>query len=84
MNAEIPLASEPTSAPASVDPSGDRGFLDRLSALTDQDFQQRLVVAFEALGYTVDWFEYPMPHAVCPEEIADISRWLTLCFQSSE
>ena len=30
-----------------------------------------------ANGYSVDWHEYPMAHAVCPEEIADISRWLT-------
>ncbi len=29
------------------------------------------------LGYTVDWHEYPMAHAVCPQEIADISRWLS-------
>lgn len=28
------------------------------------------------LGYRVDWREYPMPHAVCPEEIGDVSRWL--------
>jgi phospholipase/carboxylesterase len=28
-------------------------------------------------GYTVDWHEYSMAHAVCPEEIADISQWLT-------
>ena len=28
-------------------------------------------------GHTVDWHEYPMAHAVCPEEIADISRWLS-------
>ena len=27
-------------------------------------------------GYKVDWHEYPMAHAVCPEEIADISNWL--------
>src|SRR5712692_2369760 len=32
--------------------------------------------ALRALGYTVDWREYPMPHAVCAEEIADIGRWL--------
>lgn len=32
------------------------------------------------LGYTVEWSEYPMPHAVCPEEIGDISRWLAGCF----
>ena len=29
-----------------------------------------------AMGYTVDYSEYPMEHAVCPDEIADISRWL--------
>jgi phospholipase/carboxylesterase len=28
------------------------------------------------LGYAVEWHEYPMPHSVCPEEIADVSRWL--------
>ena len=30
-----------------------------------------------AVGYSVEWHEYPMAHAVCPEEIADISRWLS-------
>lgn len=29
------------------------------------------------VGYSVDWHEYPMAHAVCPQEIADISHWLT-------
>ncbi|MCX7890896.1 MAG: alpha/beta hydrolase [Burkholderiales bacterium] len=28
------------------------------------------------MGHRVEWHEYPMPHAVCPEEIADISAWL--------
>jgi phospholipase/carboxylesterase len=27
-------------------------------------------------GYRVDWREYRMPHAVCPEEVADIAAWL--------
>ena len=27
-------------------------------------------------GYTVEWHEYRMAHAVCEEEIADISKWL--------
>ncbi len=22
------------------------------------------------------WFDYPMPHSVCPEELAEIGRWL--------
>src|SRR5262252_6528119 len=30
----------------------------------------------QSLGYAVEWREYPMPHAVCPEEIADIGAWL--------
>ena len=29
------------------------------------------------LGYDVDWHQYPMPHSVCPEELDDISAWLT-------
>ncbi len=32
--------------------------------------------ALEALGYQVDWHTYPMAHAVCPEEIADLRRWI--------
>jgi len=28
------------------------------------------------LGHQVEWHEYPMPHAVCPEEIADVGAWL--------
>ncbi|GLQ88420.1 alpha/beta hydrolase [Dyella flagellata] len=32
--------------------------------------------ALEALGYKVDWHTYPMPHAVHPEEIADLRRWI--------
>ena len=30
----------------------------------------------KALGYVIEWHEYPMPHSVCAEEIADIGRWL--------
>jgi len=29
-----------------------------------------------ALGYAVEWREYPMPHSVCAEEIEDVGRWL--------
>ena len=32
--------------------------------------------ALKALGYEVEWHEYPMAHSVCTEEIADLSRWL--------
>ena len=33
-----------------------------------------------ALGLDVEWHEYPMAHAVCAEEIADIRRWLLSVF----
>ena len=29
-----------------------------------------------AQGYRIEWHEYPMPHSVCAEEIADLSTWL--------
>lgn len=32
--------------------------------------------ALLALGYAVEWHDYPMAHSVCMEEIADLSRWL--------
>jgi phospholipase/carboxylesterase len=28
------------------------------------------------LGYEVAWREYPMPHAVCAEEVSDFAAWL--------
>ena len=30
----------------------------------------------EAEGYAVEWHAYPMPHSVCPQEVADIAAWL--------
>jgi phospholipase/carboxylesterase len=30
----------------------------------------------EKLGYAVTWKDYPMPHAVCAEEIGDMARFL--------
>jgi phospholipase/carboxylesterase len=32
--------------------------------------------ALIAMGHPVEWHEYPMPHSVCAEEIADLNRWL--------
>jgi phospholipase/carboxylesterase len=39
----------------------------------------RAVASRDALagsGYAVEWHDYRMPHAVCPEEIGDIGAWL--------
>ena len=30
----------------------------------------------EAMGYTVEWREYPMEHSVCPQEVLDVQRFL--------
>ncbi|HTJ95471.1 MAG TPA: alpha/beta hydrolase [Pararobbsia sp.] len=35
-----------------------------------------------AYGNPVEWHEYPMPHSVCLEEIAQIGAWLTTRFPS--
>ncbi len=32
--------------------------------------------ALEALGYSLEWRDYPMGHSVCAEEIAAIADWL--------
>jgi phospholipase/carboxylesterase len=32
--------------------------------------------ALHALGYVVEWKDYPMPHSVCAEEIQDLNEWL--------
>lgn len=35
-------------------------------------------------GFKVEWHEYPMAHAVCPEEIRDIRQWLLGIYASGE
>ena len=32
--------------------------------------------ALQAMGYHIDWKEYPMEHSVCPQEIRDMEHWL--------
>ena len=27
-------------------------------------------------GYNLEWHAYPMPHSLCPQEIADLRAWL--------
>lgn len=29
-----------------------------------------------SLGYRIEWHQYPIPHSVSAEEIADVARWL--------
>ncbi len=37
---------------------------------------QQSCEALEKAGYAVEWHDYPMAHAVCAEEIADVRNWL--------
>jgi phospholipase/carboxylesterase len=72
--------------PQAVDPdSGDRSLP---VFMAHGSFDPMLPVAWgrasaeklEASGFQVEWHEYPMAHAVCPQEISDISQWLTSVF----
>lgn len=40
------------------------------AAQSSRDFLQ-------ALGLSVEWHSYRMPHSVCPEELRDLSAWLS-------
>jgi len=40
-------------------------------ALAEQGREQ-----VSALGYRIDWHQYPIPHSVSAEELADVARWL--------
>jgi phospholipase/carboxylesterase len=37
---------------------------------------QASLAELQRLGYDVQWHTYPMPHSVCAEEVADISKFL--------
>jgi phospholipase/carboxylesterase len=39
--------------------------------------------ALEALGYPIEWHDYPMAHTVSMEEIADLNRWLLRVLSSA-
>ena len=43
-----------------------------VSPILGQETRQLL----EQEGYAVAWHSYPMPHSVCPQEVADIAAWL--------
>lgn len=32
--------------------------------------------ALAAMGYAIEWHDYPMPHSVCIEEIEDLGAWM--------
>jgi len=67
------LAAERSTANAGLPIFQAHGRADPVIAL-DRAIASRDVLL--ALGYPVEWHEYPMPHSVCPQEIADMNRWL--------
>jgi len=67
------LAAERSAANAAVPIFWGHGTLDPVVVL-QRGLDSR--TALEALGYHVAWHTYPMPHAVCPEEIVDLRHWI--------
>lgn len=67
------LAAEASDANRDVPLLMAHGRFDELIPVTRAQQSRALL---EDLGYTVSWREYPMPHSVCGEEIADIAAWL--------
>ncbi|MDD3883814.1 MAG: dienelactone hydrolase family protein [Gallionella sp.] len=49
----------------------------RSDTVIPQTLGQTSAAALKALGYRLDWHEYPMAHSVCAEELRDIERWLS-------
>ena len=67
------LAEERSEANVAVPIFFGHGTLDPVVALQrGTDSRDQL----QALGYHVSWHTYPMVHAVCPDEIADLKLWL--------
>ncbi len=40
---------------------------------------EQVAERLRGMGHAVEWHSYPMMHAVCPREIADLSAWLQKC-----
>lgn len=67
------LAAERAAANADLPIFMAHGEYDDIIPLGRAEQSRRLL---ESLGYPLRWRAYPMPHSVCPEEIADISAFL--------
>lgn len=65
------LQSYPT--PASLPVFWGHGQFDPVLTL---DMGRASCATLEALGLQPEWHDYPMAHAVCPQEIDDIRRWM--------
>ena len=68
------LAGEVSPANADVPIFMAHGRFDEMIPLPKATASRNLL---QQMGYKVAWHEYPMPHSVCPDEIADISAFLS-------
>ncbi len=76
LSAYLPLGDslrDATDAPRTLPILMCHGLHDPVVSLASAERSRDLM---RARGYTVQWRTYPIQHQVCPEEIADISRWL--------
>ncbi len=76
---ESSLASERTIANANIPILMAHGTQDPLVPLA---LARASCGRLEALGYKVEWREYPMPHRVCMEEVEEIGAWLVSRYRS--
>jgi phospholipase/carboxylesterase len=67
------LAAERSAANAGLPIFMAHGTADNVLPLALGESSRR---ALEALGLSVEWHAYPMPHSVCLEEVAEIGAWL--------
>jgi len=78
----LPLAAQ-TPAEATAAGRGTPVFMahGQVDPVVTLDLGERSRDALTAMGVPVQWRTYPMPHAVCPDEIDDIRQWLNQRFQ---
>ena len=77
MSGYLPLAAS-TAAEASPANAGVPIFLahGRFDPMVAMDRALAAREQLTALGYPVQWHEYPIEHSVSPDEVADLNRWL--------
>ena len=67
------LAAERSAANGDLPIFMAHGHYDDVIPLARAEQSRRIL---EGLGYPVQWHVYPMPHSVCPQEIAHLSQFL--------
>lgn len=67
------VAQEPGSQPRDLPILMAHGSFDPMLPISAGQHAREIM---QNVGFKVQWHEYPMAHAVCAEEIAEIRRWL--------